>query len=263
MMKKYSLKSKIKTLSISLAMALSLTFTQAPEARAFQAPPEFDASGFMFLGGQQTQFTNLNSSLSGAGYSQLSPWNMSFGGGAHIVFHGFLFEFTGEGFLSTNIFNINPTSAKQVWVDAGTFLFNIGYAVYPVKNLKIYPIIGLGAGDLTLRFFENKTNLPPTFKQILDSPGRFSSISNTIFLLNAGLGIDYRIPIFDEEDFGFIIGLRGGYLFSPIPSNFWLLNNAFGATANSSSSTNNGQFPIAGGPGTSITGPYLKLTLGF
>ncbi|PKL76864.1 MAG: hypothetical protein CVV27_08100 [Candidatus Melainabacteria bacterium HGW-Melainabacteria-1] len=196
------------------------------------------------LGYSRTDLTALNSSMQAKGYLPFSQDALSLGGSLQVVIHRVITEFEGNVALIAPSLNDNFTAS----LTTGSFLLNFGYQFRPVRNLSIYPLVGIGMGLMDLSF--TRRNLQPSFDEFLDNPGRQGRIDNLTLALNAALGLDWR------SDWGFQIGLRGGYLWS-LPSNWWSLTDVY------SDEDSNRSIPIAGGPSVSLSGPYLKVMMGF
>jgi hypothetical protein len=205
----------------------------------------FDAKLLFDIGYIRYGLTDLNKALQAKGYSPFSEHNLLLGGSLQLIFWQFLSEFSFDAGI--NAPSLNDTFIANM--SAGHFLLNFGYQFKPLPQLSIYPLVGVGLGFLDLTF--RQRGVLPSFDEVLSNPGRQGHISNLLLTLNAGLGIDWK------TDWGFQLGLRGGYLWTP-PSNWWQLQDV----SNDNSQNNNGQ-PLAGGPDISLSGPYAKLMVGF
>lgn len=84
----------------------------------------------------------------------------------------------------------------------GYALVNLGYAVR-VGTLRVFPIIGVGAGGLGVNLTAGQVDRADASIPIRGSKSNF--------LLHIGLGADWRIG----SRFGLLIGLRLGYLVAP------------------------------------------------
>jgi hypothetical protein len=117
--------------------------------------------------------------------------------------------------------------------------------VYSTEDLRVYPLLGLGGGGMSLNIVERGTS--PSFDEVLDDPKRDVELSTGGFLLNLALGTDYLLKLGgdEKEESCFIFGLRTGYIFAPIKGN-WEMDGV----------------DISGGPDVGITGPYIRLMIG-
>ncbi len=211
---------------------------------------EDDGLGFhttFSIGYQGSNLQALNQALNKQGYSSLSEHALSFGGAMQFrVFH-VLSEFEGQVNLLTPTLNSN----YSLQATSGLFFINLGYVFRPLRNLNIYPLVGIGAAMLDLNFTQRNTAL--SFDDFLKNPGRQGDLNNMMLAFNLGLGIDWL-----GDWFG-LIGLRAGYIFTPWGSNWWTINQI---GSDNSDSSNYG-YPISNGPTLGLAGPYLRLNLGF
>lgn len=273
------LATSLLTLTVGLNLSLSPALAQeswsishsaqwgaetpdAPEAPS-EEPPERDEFDELFealfemdeapfglhffgsVGYQGLELDSINQALASRGYSAFAENALAFGGGFQFIVNGFLTEFEGTGSLNSFINN------DTYWgsLTAGTAMLNFGYQFRPVRNLSIYPLVGLGMSFVDLSF--NQRNLQPSFDEFLDDPGRLGSAGHVNFALNLGLGMDWSWGWFG------LIGLRGGYVFNPFATNFWVLNT------NLDDDDDNNGIPISNAPNVQLNGPYVRLILGF
>jgi hypothetical protein len=119
--------------------------------------------------------------------------------------------------------------------------FNVGYLVYSKDDLHVYPLVGLGGGELWLKIG------PHSFDDILENPQRSAELSTGGFLLNLALGADYLWKLKEDEksEGGLVFGLRVGYTFAPAKGE-WTADG----------------IDISGGPEVGITGPYIRFMIG-
>ena len=130
-------------------------------------------------------------------------------------------------------------------IGVGYGLFDLGYIVYSSKDVRVYPLIGLGGGGLSLRIVEEETSL--SFDEVLDNPRRSAELVTGGFLVNLALGVDYLLQLNEDERGrgGLVFGLRAGYTLSPVKGD-WNLD----------------EVAISGGPDMGITGMYVRLMIG-
>lgn len=197
----------------------------------------------LFHGGyQRSSLAGLQTALSDRGYSSLSEDFWSGGGAFQMVAWNVVTEFEGSGAMTMPVIN------EQNWLMAlaGNTFFNLGYQFEPHPNLRIYPLVGIGLSFMELQFMRRA--LAPTFGEFLDNPLWSGRMGNQIFALNLGLGLEWQ---------GWLgrVGLRGGYLFHPVPGNWW--------TTSSPHDNVNREILLADGPPMRMDGPYLRLVIGF
>lgn len=201
-------------------------------------------------GYQQTDLPALSQALQDRGYGAISPDFWSAGGMFQTVAWNVIAEFEGQSGVNMPLLN------DDFWaqVSAGNFFVNLGYQFKPLENLRIYPLVGIGASFVDVRF----TRLARVydFDAFLDQPGWYGQMNNTALSLNLGLGLELQ---------GWLgtLGLRGGYVWSPIPSAWWS-NSAFDTDNDDTSSARDARNALLlNGPGMAPQGPYLKLVFGF
>ncbi|PIQ24051.1 hypothetical protein COW36_05900 [bacterium (Candidatus Blackallbacteria) CG17_big_fil_post_rev_8_21_14_2_50_48_46] len=208
-----------------------------------------DMSIYMLGGWQRPDLNAINQKLNDQGFQAFAQDQFSVGGGLQLSFANLLTEF--QGWVNISLPALN--SDYITWQYAGAGLFNLGYIFHPTRDLRIYPVLGVGMGTLDLHFTQR--NQIQDFDSFLKNPGRQGQISAIALVLNAGLGLDYRLRVFD--DWGFRVGLRGGWLWTPVPGNFWQATDLF------RNDQSNNTIAVPGGPNVGLTGPYLHMTLGF
>lgn len=201
------------------------------------------------MGWQRPDLSTLNQKLSSQGFQGYGQDLFAVGGGFQLGVGNLLTEF--QGWLNLSLPTVN--AAYVTWQYASTGLFNLGYLFRPARGIRVYPLVGIGIGALDLQF--SQRNPIPDFDSFLKNPGRQGKLSALMLVLHAGLGLDVQWPIF--EDWGFRMGLRGGWLWTPVPGNFWQVGDLF------RSEDSNSNISIPGGPAVAMTGPYAHLSLGF
>lgn len=163
-------------------------------------------------GYQHLNLQTLFSSLEKQNYSGISQENLALNGSLQFIFWHLLTEFEGGVNLSA------PVANSDYWLQlmADTFFVNLGYEFRPLKNLSIYPLVGLGMSSVNLKF--TRRNLLPDFDTFLAQPGWQGQLDNSLLAINLGLGIDWH------WDWGITLGLRGGYVLTPLSGNGWSMS---------------------------------------
>ncbi len=200
--------------------------------------------GYFYIGVSTMDVEKLNNTMKAFGYPELSSRVLSMGGGGHafmgrLVIGGQGHALTGES-QDALIGNV-PYKAN---LSAGIGFLDVGYLLTPGSKLKIYPILGIGGGDIELSIVEKQ---PPAFELILQRPNRSSRLSKAVFLLNVCLGVDYFVVTRQDEEGvgGLVLGFEVGYTLSPVTSG-WAAD----------------EIEITGGPDMGITGPYVRFKVG-
>jgi hypothetical protein len=231
-----------------LAAALFLGSAQpgAAQAPAAQEPEGEPTSGRGFF---QTGYLgldpeDLNVSLNDVGLPDIASGFVTFGGGGYGQ-RG-LFLIGGEGHAIVDQEEATPNGEFQLSAGGGYGLFRIGYLAYSEGQLDLFPLFGIGGGGLSVNI---KGRSAPTFDQVLEAPARSSSLATGGFLLDASIGLNYRIVLSDEEESsrgGLVVGAQAGYIFEPGGSSWTLdgLNN------------------VAGGPDLKLQGFHFRASIG-
>jgi len=203
---------------------------------------ESGGMGYSMFGSSFLNMKDFNSRLENNGYIPLSGIFFSVGGGGHAIINKkWIIGGEGHSLLGGNETNGNYTNS--VIVSYG--FFDLGYIILNPGELRLYPLIGFGAGEMKFSISEDLSSI--SFDQILDSPGINSEISKSELVLNLALGADYLISFAktENERGGLVFGLRAGYCVSPIKGH-WKM----------------GDVEITGTPDLGFSGPYIRLMIG-
>ncbi len=194
--------------------------------------------GYFMVGNSILDMSALNSKLQSKGYPTFSNNFISLGGGGHGIVGKFTVGGEGHGFLGDEVSRENYT----VSIGGGYGFFNLGYILYQGKSIIIYPIIGFGGGALTLGVIDRSSS--SSFDDALDNPKGKSELTTGGFLMNLALSSDYLFSFSSDKIGGMLIGIRIGYVFSPLKSG-WEMNGK-----------------DISGPNVNFSGPYVKLLIG-
>lgn len=224
-------------LFLILASAPTVLLAQQPDAPA----PE-EGRGFFMMGLHGINVDELNDQLIGAGYPTFSSTMFTLGGGGFGIRGSFLIGGEGHGLLGSD-----ETTADGVFrtrLAGGYGMLNLGYDLFPGEPGSIYPLVGIGAGAMSLRIIEREAL---QFEDLLENPLRGVEASRVSFLLMFGLGGDYLFvpPGTPEDAGGLAVGVRVGYV------------AALGQT-----SWNTEVGDVAGGPKLSPSGAFVRFQIG-
>jgi len=226
------------TVSVFLTLVLTAPAeSQIPEDREI-------GRGFFQAGYFGLDLDELNGSLAGAGFPSLGHGFLSLGGAGYGNRGRFLIGGEGHGLLGQD--ETTADGAYQISASGGYGLFRVGYLAFSENGFDVFPVIGIGGGALGIKIAERSA---PTFEDVLDSPGRSSSLSTGMFLMDASIEANYRIDVANEEDGrrgGFLVGLQVGYAFAPGETS-WRLDEING---------------VAAGPQFQIEGLHVRVSLG-
>jgi hypothetical protein len=199
--------------------------------------------GFFQAGILGMDLGGLNTRLAAAGLPALDESVPTWGGGGYGVVGRFHFGAVGHGGLDPT----EVSGSNRVGLSGGYGLARVRYEALSAGDFTLYPALGVGSGAMSLKIADLDA---PTFDDVLDDPGRSSTLSTgLIFLMNAGLAVDYRFQIKELDDgggWGFVVGVEGGYMYSP-GSTSWTLDDINDVVA---------------GPNLGIEGFYVWISLG-
>ena len=195
---------------------------------------------YVCFGNSIVNIKNLNSRLEKLGYSEMPDNFVSVGGGNHAISDGVVIG--GEGHRISGKKIKSKDYEKSISILYG--FFYVGYSVYSTENLIIYPSIGIGAGRFSLKILE-KGSL--SFDEVLKGPRRSTRLSNGGLLINPSFGFDYLLSLkkTEKSSTGIVIGVRVGYIFSPVKGN-WSMEG----------------MEVLQGPKIGISGPYIRFIIG-
>jgi hypothetical protein len=94
----------------------------------------------------------------------------------------------------------------------GTYLWNTGFNLLPQASpVTLFPYAGMGVGGVYMHVRSDSR----AFSDAIVSNGPDFTMWQGAFLLNAGVGSDL---ILTKAARGFVVGIRGGYIFDPFTS---------------------------------------------
>jgi hypothetical protein len=224
---------------LTIVVGVGFSFTNVSQGQEI----EYEDVQYGMVGGSIIDIKDLNSRLEKKGYPKISDNFISLGGGGHVVINNKVI-IGGEGYSLIEKEAISGSYKTQLNVDYG--FLNLGYIIYSTKKLKVYPLLGLGAGEMSLKIVEKGTS-SSSFDDILNNPKRGVDITTGGLLLNLAIGTDYLLNFGgdNKEKWRLVFGLRLGYTFVPVKGD-WKMD----------------EVGISGGPDIGITGPYIHLVIG-
>ena len=235
-----------------LAAALAVVPLPAASAQIIDPEPVADTAssrvhGFFALGWRYLDVDGLNTSLATAGFPTMSRDFISIGGGAHLSHDRLVLAFEGHGLLgidakvSRNEFDARLTGAYG--------MISLGYATLSTSRLRVVPLGSIGIGGTMFEIAEGGRF---DFDELLLQPRRAATLTQTSFLLGAGVATELYVPLPTRQQpqrrLG--IGLEGGYTFAPWTSGWSLSQDGFDTGS------------IGGGPEVGIEGPFVRMTIG-
>jgi hypothetical protein len=237
--------ARMKKLTHTLILAAAVVLLAG---RALGFAPATRAMGYFSLGFHVNDMKDFQARLdhSGLGYPVQAKSFLSIGGGALFCSRGLVVG--GEGLAL-----ICPGRAGggyRTSLSGAYGLIQVGYAVVNAERFTLYPLLGFGGGAFTWRV--QRDIVPASFEETIVRPEMGASLLNASFVLQAVLGADYWLSLGhgDRRTGCLVIGLRLGYTYSPYGGN-WELQMHDQASE------------LSGGPTLGITGPFLRLVMGW
>ena len=241
-----------RALGLSLLVSALAAAPGGLDAQEMGPLPAAAGRGAFQAGWQNLDLGNLNGALTEAGYPAFDEGVFTVGGFGLGSSVRFLIGGEGHGLITNEETTAEGTFRTRL--SGGYGLFTVGYLAAQGPRWDVYPLVGVGAGGLTMEIVERSS---PTFDDVLDEPARSSRLTTGGFLASLGVGADLRFGSphdwrdeDDEDDEegegGLLLGLRAGWLWSPGDWQWELdeLND------------------VAGGPETNLTGFYIRVSLG-
>ena len=224
---------------VTLAALLPAVAHSGLQAQRYQTTTQVD---YLAVGIRTFDFTELNGRLRSHGYTQLDDAVLALGAGGYRLYRSIAIggdiNFLGGRRKEAQDGHYN------LLIYGATAALNLGYPLRQTPRLTVLPTVGLGATGIKLNI-EDRTS--GSFDEVLEAPGRSSSLARSSIALNAGLALDLT-PSARSGMHGWrgtVIGLRSGYSFSPA-SGPWRLN----------------QSDVSGSPDLDLHGFYFTLTFG-
>jgi hypothetical protein len=203
------------------------------------------AGGFM-IGVVWIDLSELNDTLSAAGYEELDTAMTLLGGQALAVFpSGFVVGGHGAAILAPSA--DGPDSFRASF-SGGYGMADFGFAFLHTRALLLTLTGGIGGYGMGLHISERRAF---AFDDVLEDPRRSTSLNVGGLLVGLTLGFDGRVPIGDVDEKGmrpfFSLGVRAGGMYGP-PMSEWSLEDG-------------SESP--GGPNTTLSAAYVALVLSF
>lgn len=239
------MKVRIKTLPLIATIALlTLFFSNFSFSQEAETEKKNDeVRGYLMLGGSKLDIDALNDRFISKGNASFSDEFFSIGGGfLRKKNSNWLFGIEVHVLLVEEQDYVIKNVAHKASLTAAHGFFDVGYNLVSLGGLNIYPLIGIGGGGAWLQIGKNN------FDNILEAPQGNANLTGSAFMLNFALGSDYLIKINESEkdETGIVLGFRAGYTYSPWHGEWW-----------------SDTISIEGGPETGMSGPYVRLMIGF
>lgn len=185
-------------------------------------------------------FNTLNRYLAKEDYPALSEKYLTYGVGGHVIHDKFILGLEIHRYLERNVISSKEFNTSSY---GRYIILNFGYLLYSKKGLMVYPLGGMGFGQLRVRVTENNIQ---SF-QDLNLYQKGSESKTRSFMVNLAVGADYFFK-YNHKKKGknnLMIGIRAGVILSAIKDD-WTVNHIH----------------VADGPVAGLSGPYIKIVFG-
>ncbi|MFC1569197.1 hypothetical protein ACFL4L_03075 [bacterium] len=233
------IKISTRIMIFAVTLAVLATIIQAQETGPVE---ETGGMGYSIFGQTTIAMDDMNTRLESKGYTGLSDKFFSVGGGGHSILKE-KWIIGGEAHVLLGDDAVTGNYTSSILINYG--FANFGIVAWSMKDLRVYPLLGLGGGSMNLKIRENLSSL--SMDEVLDNPERGVNLVTGGVLLNLALGVDYLISFGEDEEGrgGMMLGFRAGYTLAPFKGG-WTMDD----------------IEITGAPEIGITGPYIRLMIG-
>jgi hypothetical protein len=235
----------MKKLMILAAWAAAVAVSTG-SASAFA--PATRGMGYFSLGLHVNDMKDFQARLdhSGVGYPAEAKDYLVIGAGGMFCGRRLVVGAEGFGLISPQ----RAGGGYRTSLTGGYGIVQVGYALVNSERFTLYPLIGFGGGAFTWKV--QRDVVPSSFEETIERPEMGVSMLNASFVLQAALGADYWLPLGRGErgTSCLVLGVRVGYAYSPFGDN-WEIQMYDRASE------------LGGGPTLGITGPFLRLVMGW
>ncbi|MBD3346132.1 MAG: hypothetical protein GF401_13830 [Chitinivibrionales bacterium] len=234
--------NKSFSLCKSVAMIFILAVVQlfAQEDSSESLSPKVFAGPFFSIGSGYYDLGDFNDLLERNGYDDFESYPFSIGGGLQILAERAVIG----GELNWLRWEDGESSKGLTALSGFSALFNFGLNVFRPGVIELYPLFGIGGGNMK---FEINESDGYRFEEILAEPDsifRPLKFKKSSFLLSVGVGTNFVVKRRLREGHH-ILGIRAGYRFDLMSDN-WELDKS----------------EINGDPNARLTGAYFLFTIG-
>lgn len=207
-----------------------------------------EGRGYFTIGWATLDLGELNTQLTGRGYTSFPETRLTIGGGGHGIRGRWLLGGEGQALIGKSQDTARAGQNYETVLNGGYGFLNIGYMAVKRGHLHAYPFAGIGGAGAQLQIRESSA---PTFDDVLRDPGRSASMTAGGLVLQFGVAVDQLFVLQSHESgaqshqSGLVFGLRVGYVFMPAQS-AWRLNST----------------RVAAGPDVGLGGPYVRFVVG-
>ena len=181
-------------------------------ATAVAVPPVNGGFGCFGPSVGLVNFDGLNASFANGGITQtLESMHWGFGGAGFALIDRIVIGGSGWGGSQTV-----ASDGLRAQVDISGGEFDLGYQVLSIEHLLVAPVLGIGGSGYSIELQKLSGDVP-NFNELLQHPGRTSTVSFSTFSLTPQLMVTVPIDFVGLQ-------LRGGYAYTPMNPE-WQLDN--------------------------------------
>jgi hypothetical protein len=204
-----------------------------------------EGKAYFVIGWSGIDVTGLNDALGTHGYDRFGTDFLSIGGAGHASFRRFVIGGQGYG-LWTRGRDVSLVSGPfRSRLRGGAGFLDLGAVALRRGRTSLTGLVGLGGGSAVLDVVDRSTT---SFDGAIADPRLSMTIRRSAFLIDLGATLDTCVPTWHsiQGQSGPAFGVRAGYVFAPAEGD-WTFDNR----------------GLSGGPDAPLTGPYVRLLLGF
>ena len=197
-------------------------------------------AAYLMAGENMFTIAKLNDYLGSRNFPTVAQNYFTYGLGGHVIHNKFVLGLEIQRSFKREQMTLK---AFKTSLSAKYSVLNVGYLFYWKKGLMMYPLIGVGLGELRLQVIENNIQ---SFADIGNYQKGSDSRTRSI-LLNIGFALDYFFK-FNRSKKGqnnLMMGVRVGVLASAAKFD-WSVNRV----------------TVPDGPTVGLTGPYVRVVIG-
>lgn len=226
-----------KAAAAALLIAAALAGAQPAAAQVELLGP---GAAFVSLGGARVSTQELDGWLGARGYPTFGRSAVSVGlGGYRVVADAVLLGVEAQGFIIGD----DTHEQRRMGLGAGYATVAVGYAFDVALRLRFYPRVGLGAGGIALWVeTADSVEFADALEQPAPAPTREPNLARDGVVLDVGAGAE----LLPRDGGGLMFGLRAGWLTGPFTDTWEMYEQR-----------------VNGGPDASMSGPYVRLTVGW
>lgn len=231
---------------IASLVVLGVTCTAGGRAYAQGGPDDTrEARGYVTIGAGSLDLNDLNTQLTLSGYPTFPENRLTIGAGGHGVHGRWIVGAEAQAFVGRTKDATVRTQSLEVALNGGYAMANVGYLAFKRGDLHAYPLVGIGGGAAQLEISKRAS---PSFDEVLADPGRRATLRTGGLVMQVGIGVDQLMVLGSRgtsAQRGLVLGVRVGYVFMPVQSD-WRLDST----------------RIAAGPDMGLSGAYIRFVIG-